>query len=263
MRTLAALERFFERLFERPSARVFGTRVQPVQLLRRIEREMEAGRVSAPEGTMVPDRFAVALSPGDLAALGADRSGLADALADDALRFARAHGYRLRRRPRVDLVPDPRMEAGDATVVARFDVEGAAAALWSAAPRPTGHELVPLAAPGPPPDATMVYHPPRLVGPLARLRVLEPTGGDRSVVVDGGALTIGRAPDNGLVLGDPAASRHHARLNVRQGMLVLVDLGSRNGTLVNGQAVTEVVLGVGDQIRIGDTRLLVEDLPAA
>jgi pSer/pThr/pTyr-binding forkhead associated (FHA) protein len=43
---------------------------------------------------------------------------------------------------------------------------------------------------------------------------------------------------------------------------VLVDLDSRNGTFVNGQRVTEMALGVGDQIVVGDTRLLVEALAA-
>jgi len=263
MRTLAALERFFERLFERPSARVFGARIEPVQLLRHIEREMEAGRRATPEGTLVPDRFAVTLHPTDLAALASARPDLAGELADDALRFARAHAYRLRQRPRVDLVPDPRVEPGDPRVAARFDVDGAGPAVWSASPPSQEPSALPVPFAPPPVDATMAYRPPRLVGPLARLRVLEPTGGDRSVVIDGSGITIGRAPDNGLVLGDPLASRHHAHLHVRQGMLVLVDLDSRNGTSVNGQRVTEVALGVGDQIRIGDTRLLVEALAAA
>jgi hypothetical protein len=262
MRTLAALERFFERLFERPSARVFGARIEPVQLLRRIEREMEAGRIQARDGTIVPDRFAVALHPSDLSALGAHGSSLAADLADSALRFARAHGYRLHRRPRVDLVPDPRVEPGDPRVVARFDADGAAAGVWSASPPPGDVSLTPLAGEADPSDATIVYRPPQAVGPLARLRVLEPTGGDRSILLEGGGLTIGRAPDNGLVLGDGRASRHHAHLHLRQGTLVLVDLDSRNGTFVNGQRVTEMALGVGDQIVVGDTRLLVEALAA-
>lgn len=263
MRNLTALERFFERLFERPSARVFGARVEPVQILRHLEREMEEGRRTSPDGTMVPDRFAVAMHPDDLAALASKRPDLARELADDALRFARAHGYRLRQRPRVDLVPDLRVEPGDPKVRARFDVDGAGPAIWSATPPGRGAERLPVPAPPPPNDATMVYQPPRVVGPLARLRVLEPTGGDRSIVLDGAGITIGRAPDNGLVLGDAAVSRHHARLQVRQGMLVLVDLESRNGTFVNGQLVSEMALGVGDQIQIGDTRLLVEALAAA
>jgi 4-aminobutyrate aminotransferase-like enzyme len=65
---LAALERFFERLFERPTARFFRTRLQPVQLQRRIERAMESERLAASDRTLVPNRYTVHLNPDDVAA---------------------------------------------------------------------------------------------------------------------------------------------------------------------------------------------------
>jgi hypothetical protein len=257
MQPFAALERFFERLFERPSARIFGTRLQPVQLLRRLERELEVARVPSADGSVVPDLFTIRIHPSDFEALASADPGLPVELADGALRFARAHHYRVRRRPRVDLIADPAVEPGDSHILAAFA---------GAADDDDGVRRVAVpASPGamPPPvvsDATSSYHRPAVLGPIARLRVLEPTGGDRALVVDGGLLTIGRAPDNSLVLGDRRASRYHARLQARQGMLVLVDLGSLNGTIVNGVPVQEVALGVGDEIRIGDTRLLLEPL---
>ena len=70
MPPLTAIERFFERLFERPSARLFRARLQPVQLQRRIERAMEAERLAAADRTLVPNRFVVHLDPDDLAAFG-------------------------------------------------------------------------------------------------------------------------------------------------------------------------------------------------
>ena len=70
MPPLAAIERFFERLFERPSARLFRMRLQPLQLQRRIERAMEAERRVSLERTLVPNRFIVHLHPDDLAAFG-------------------------------------------------------------------------------------------------------------------------------------------------------------------------------------------------
>src|SRR5688500_8149702 len=57
MPPLAAIERFFERLFERPSARLFRARLQPIQLQRRIERAMEAERLSSADRTLAPNRF--------------------------------------------------------------------------------------------------------------------------------------------------------------------------------------------------------------
>ena len=68
MSPLTAIERFFERLFERPSARLFRTHVQPIQIQRRIERAMEAGRRHGIGRTIVPNRFIVHLNPEDLLA---------------------------------------------------------------------------------------------------------------------------------------------------------------------------------------------------
>ena len=64
-----------------------------------------------------------------------------------------------------------------------------------------------------------------------------------------------------LVLPDARVSRHHARLQGRRGALVLTDLGSTNGSRVNGVTVEEVVLGEGDRIQVGDTILIVESVP--
>jgi hypothetical protein len=268
MRPFAALERFLERLFERPSARLFRARLQPIQLQRRIERAMEHGRVSAADRTLVPDRFVVHLAPADLDAFGGYARDLADELADAALRFARAHGYTLRERPRVDLLADDQVDRGDPTVEARFGrhepgATGAEARLL----RSAGIEPVRREDPAGAGDGAIErgqagdYRPPEPSGVVARVRVLEPTGADRHVTVGGVGLTIGRASDNGLVLGDPAASRYHARLVARQGLLVLEDLDSRNGTSVNGERVGEIAVGLGDEIRVGETRLVIE--PAA
>ncbi len=64
-------------------------------------------------------------------------------------------------------------------------------------------------------------------------------------------LRIGRSPDNDLILRDPATSGHHARVEKRGGAWFLVDLGSTNGTLVNGEPIQEKELKDQDEIRIG------------
>src|SRR6478735_4294654 len=120
MPQLTAIERFFERLFERPSARLFRARLQPVQLQRRVERAMESERLTTSDRTLVPNRFVVHLHPGDLAAFGDMTGTLASELADGALAFARAHRYTLVDRPRVDLLADPTIQPSDIRVEARF-----------------------------------------------------------------------------------------------------------------------------------------------
>jgi hypothetical protein len=273
MRPIAALERFLERLFERPSARLFRAPLQPIQLQRRVERAMELGRVNSADRTVVPDRFVIRLDPGDLEAFGGLARDLADELADAALRFARTHGYTLRERPRVDLIADPLVDRGDPQVEARFGrhepAGGAEARLLRSAGIGVGRPDASRAAEARPSDLPTVsptgperaYLPPVPSGPRASVRVLEPTGADRRILVDGRGLTIGRDPDNELVIGDPAASRHHARLVARQGLLVLEDLDSRNGTSVNGERVGSMAVGLGDEIRVGETRLVIEAPP--
>ena len=72
-----------------------------------------------------------------------------------------------------------------------------------------------------------------------------------SYKIAGPAIRIGRAPDNDLVLRDPATSGHHARVERRGNQFFVVDLGSTNGTLVNGEVVMERELKNGDAITIG------------
>jgi hypothetical protein len=255
MPPLTAIERFVERLFERPSARLFRARLQPVQLQRYIERAMEGERLTTSDRTLVPNRYIVHLHPADLAGFGEMTGPLASELADGALSFARAHRYTVVDRPRVDLLADPAIDRADARVEARFaePIVGRA-----------GHGPVALAPDGGPesepadPTATMAFAVPRPSSPQAVLRVSDPDGGTREVVVEPGGLTIGRATDNDLVAVDGRVSRHHGRIVGRRGTLVYVDLGSTNGSRVNGVPVAEVVLGVGDRLVVGDTTLIVE-----
>jgi hypothetical protein len=236
---MSRVERFFERLVERPSARLFKTRLQPLQILRRIERAMDAERGAEGRSGLVPDQFTVRLHPDDLAAL-LPADEVAGDLASGALSYARAHGYALRERPRVTLRPDPRRRLGEVEI-----------------------ETAVSPAPEPPLDAasesgTRVFEVPIVRAPAISLEVREPGRAMRRVPMTGAPMRIGRAPECELVLKDNRASRRHARLAARDGVLVLTDLGSTNGTRVNGNRVTEVVLGAGDRVQIGETSLVVE-----
>jgi hypothetical protein len=239
MRRLAAIERALERLFERPSAKLFRLRLQPIQVLRRVERAIEGERRTIGGRTVVPDQLEVHLNPADLAAFEGVAAAVAAELADGALAFARAHGYAVTERPRVTLRADPAIPAGDVRVGAAF---GAGV--------PGGNS--------PEDGATRVYEAPRMEAPTAVLEVIATDGSTRRAPVDGRRLSIGRAPDTGLVLTDSRVSRHHARINVRHRALVFTDLDSMNGSRVNGVRVSEVALGEGDRIEIGETVIVVE-----
>lgn len=269
MGPLAALERFFERLFERQTARLFRTKLQPIQLQRRVERAMESGRVREGNRTNVPSRYAIHLAPEDLGALREAHPSLAADLADSALAFARGHGYHLPDRPTVGLVADRRVATGDVRVEAGGEPDRAAGpraasaegeSAGTASGGPTGGSATDER---PEIDRTAVFVVPAPSAPKVSLREIRPNGSTRSIQLDGRPLTIGRASDNGLVLNDSRASRRHARLFARSGVFVLADLGSTNGSFVNDRRVEEMPLGEGDRIRIGDTILVLESVEEA
>ncbi len=216
---------------------------------------MESDRLTTSDRTLVPNRYVVHLNPDDVAEFGDMTPVLAAELADGALAFARNHRYTLADRPRVDLVADPRVERADMRVLTRF--------AEAVAGRP-GHSPVALAvdpsgtAADGDPSMTRVYAIPRPTAPRAVLRIKDPDGRTRDALIAPTGLTIGRATDNDLVAADAQVSRHHGRIVGRRGTLVYADLGSTNGSRVNGVPVTEVVLGVGDRLEIGGTVLIVE-----
>jgi hypothetical protein len=274
MPPFAAIERFFERLFERPSARLFRARLQPVQLQRRIERAMESERLATADRTLVPNRFVVHLHPADLEGFGDMTASLASELADGALVFARTRRYTLVDRPRVTLFADPAVERADIRVVARFadPIAGQGRGAGPAGGDEPSDRSSRLARAGPSaatvqrPDEsnvavhsdTMVFTVPRPSAPAARLRIIARDGEEHVHEFDGSGLTIGRAADNDLVVADSRVSRHHARIVGRRGTLVYADLGTTNGSRVNGVQVAELVLGAGDRIELGDTVIMVE-----
>lgn len=275
MASFADVERFFERVFERSSATLFRARIQAVQLEHRVERSMERARAHQGSRTVVPARYRVRLNPDDLAALApdsADAMALASRLADAALVFARAHAYHLPARPVVVLVSDASLARGQVEVDAGPVQPAPVAESVPAAIGPVGPPAVD-AAPDAPPlvpaaegirgDGTQTAVFRRPAPPVARalIRVCAPDGTERTIEVDGTPVGIGRAGDNGVVLLDGRVSRRHGRLQARRGTLVYTDVGSTNGSRVNGIRVDEIALGLGDRVQVGDTVLVVETLP--
>ncbi len=252
MSILTSVERFLERLFERPGSRLPGSHLEPLALVARLDRTIDEERRAGPDGPIAPTRFEVAVSPVDAARL-RDRQKVAGDLAAAALDHARRRGYRIPERPVVRLVADPALPKGEVRIVASFAEERGAERPddgWRTSPRSPDD-------PGfgvPSSDATRA-HPTAVARPMAVLHVVGPDASERWAVVDGRPLDIGRGPENGLILVDALVSRHHARLTRRGDHLVIADAGSTNGTRVNGLVVREAVLDMGDVIDVGSHRL--------
>lgn len=72
-------------------------------------------------------------------------------------------------------------------------------------------------------------------------------------------VSIGRSPENGIVIDNPAVSHYHARVFNEEGRIMLEDFGSLNGTFVNGQRVKMVTLKPGDSVAIGKHTIVISD----
>jgi pSer/pThr/pTyr-binding forkhead associated (FHA) protein len=83
--------------------------------------------------------------------------------------------------------------------------------------------------------------------------VIREDGGERTVPLTSDTVTIGRLADCDVVLKDKGASRKHAQLRLRDGAWVITDLGSTNGTRLNGQTIQSRDVSDGDKITIGTT----------
>jgi pSer/pThr/pTyr-binding forkhead associated (FHA) protein len=81
----------------------------------------------------------------------------------------------------------------------------------------------------------------------------------KEVAVGEKEVSIGRSPDNGIVIDNPAISSYHARVFKEEGRLMLQDFGSLNGTFVNGQRVKMVMLKPGDSVAVGKHTIVVTD----
>jgi hypothetical protein len=211
---LQKFEQRLERLVEGVFAKAFRTGLQPVELGRRLVREMDLHRTLGVRGTLVPNRFTIALSPADRARFEPIEQTLVAELVDTARQYAREENCRFAGAVSVELVTDERLGAGSFRVSSRL-AEG---------------------------------------GPTAGLVLSDGTRFD----VGDKPVTVGRSGDCDLVLTDPTVSKHHIELRPRGGDVVLVDLGSTNGTRVNDIGVRDRVLADGDQIRVGATVLRFE-----
>ena len=245
MGIFSRVEAFLQRLFEAPAGRL-GARIQPVSLAKRIERAMDTNKSFRDQGILVPNHYDLHLNPGDYGAFESYRASLEDDLAHGALAHARRERYTLVARPRVRIMADNGIPRGDIRVAANVvDERG---------DRPREDRPMPASS------DTMVFQ--RAAADEApdsakRAYLLVSTEGQAAVQFDlGGPLIgIGRASDNDVILDDPLVSRHHCQLKLQHGAYGFADLGSRNGSFVNGQAVSEIALGPGDMIRVGSTSI--------
>jgi Protein of unknown function (DUF3662)/FHA domain len=216
---LQQFEDRLERLVEGTLAKPFRSNLQPVEIGRRLTREMDLHRRVGVRGLIAPNAFAVTLSKPDVERFSNFLDALVRELAEAAREHARNEQYTFVGPIDVQILEGPRLRAGRFTVAAEV-MEG-----------PDG--LVPA-------------------------ELVLPAGGRIQIGPD--PVVIGRMPECDVVLSDPNVSRRHAEIFRVEGDFLVRDLGSTNGTRLNGAPVTEGYLRTGDNITVGSTTLVFEML---
>ena len=252
---LTAVERFFERLFERPAARLFQARLEPVQIQRSLERAMEAERRIHARRTYAPAFYRVQVNPRDHQALEAAGTSLLLTDLSEGLRvYARSHGYTLLARPQVQLDSMADVPEGDVRVAAAAPELPDALQIAPLAPADEVHDQTGIDIG----QATAVFAAPAPTVPRAVMAIRSAGENPTRIDVRPGTIRVGRSLDNDVVLADDRVSRHHGQITARMGMLVYTDLGSTNGSFLNNSPVTEIALGPGDVLQLGSSTITIE-----
>ncbi len=232
-------------------SRAFSSEVQPVELARKLAKEMDSHKTAGVARVYVPNEYTVYLSSKDRAKLEGYERSLEQELSGYLLEHARRRSYDLLTRPAVEFKTDERLRLGEFGIQTRLVKppvhEGEA-------PRQgeEGHTMVYSAVK----DAAPAKSPEQRAQALVATRAVVSLE-DRRYVLDGPRATIGRSKEAECVLGDPNVSRRHAELRRSQtGDWTIADLGSTNGIKVNGRRVSSARLSPGDQVTVGTTTFL-------
>ena len=244
---LRQIEHKIESLFEGIFGRAFRTHVQPVELARKLAKEMDDGKTVSVSKVYVPNEYSVFLSPADREQFDSYEESLVDELQQYLAEHARREQYALLSEPRVIFNSDADLTVGEFGIATRMVQQ-------------RGGPQVPAREP----SATMIYRPSQppteAASPAGARRGARswcrspPTGA--SSRSRSSARVMGRSRECDVQIEDPSASRRHAEVRQEGTAYWIVDLDSTNGLEVNGLRVKRAKLGHGDKITIGSTDIV-------
>ena len=286
---LQSFEQGVERMVGGVFQRAFKSSVRPIHIGRKLIRAIDAERtVDAAGKAVAPNVFVVHLNEKDRAAFGDLEKPLVAELVGAAEEYAKSENYSLLGAVQVSLFTDAALKSG------RFEVEASVKAGVSEPSAPAAAKVEPSAEPPaasivpsieipavvPPVVVPPVITPPTIAtpsipplpslgatpsapaaapAPVPTLKATLAMGDGSRIALRPGVISVGRSAESTIPLNDTNVSRRHAELRLRgegaDAVWVLVDLGSTNGTLINGVKVNgEQVLRKNDAIVFGATK---------
>ena len=259
MSVLRSIEARIEGLFEGIFGRAFRTHVQPIELARKLVKEMDDHRSVSVSRVYVPNEYTVYLSPQDRKQFAGYEQSLVAELQEYLSEHARREQYALVSPPRVLLEEDEDLAVGEFGIATRVAAEEQ--------PFAEPQRALPVEAPLEAPAQTMIYKPP--VAPIEpelepepepepepRRRTYTLTVAGRRIELSAERVVLGRSRECDVRVADLNVSRQHAEVRDEDGDYILVDLGSTNGTLLNGRRVDRQRLVDGDTITLGSTEIV-------
>ena len=256
MSVLRSIEHRIESIVEGVFGRAFRTHVQPVELARKLAKEMDEAKSVSVSRVYVPNEYTLYLCPSDREQFSNYEDSLLTELSDYLSEHARREGYALLSTPTVLIEEDEDLGVGEFGIATRMVQPDRPQAPDPAGGRTPGraerHEDLPSAR------ATEAVSPEDAdEHDLARAPAAVVAGGARREL-DDRVLVIGRSTDCDITVDDPNVSRRHAEIRREDGAYWIVDLGSTNGVTVNGKRVERARLAPDDEILLGTTEVRFE-----
>jgi hypothetical protein len=259
MNLLKSVETTIANLVEGAFGRIFRSEVTPMELARKLAREMDAHRTVSVSRVYAPNEYSVWLSPQDRERYEGVEHEVLDDLCAYLLEYARREQLILVSPPLISFHTDEGLALGEFGIQARsVHLEGHAEEHRARA--------VPEPQPAQEHGQTMIYSSSRrLGGPVEEARerrapvnaVLVLAGRRRTLPAEG--ATIGRSRDCDIVVDDAGISRRHADIRPGPDGWSIEDLASTNGVLVNGLRVRGAqLLQPGDRLELGSTEIIFE-----
>jgi FHA domain-containing protein len=255
---LRSIEHRIESLVEGVFGRAFRSHVQPVELARKLAKEMDDHKTVSISRVYVPNEYVLYLAPKDREQFASYEGSLLTELGDYLSEHARREGYSLLSTPRVLLEEDDDLDIGEFGIATRMVQAGR-----------IGEVAEPEMVGAPEPNPTSVFKPPAAATAAVSAQEAEEFGlahepravlkvGGKRHDLSGERMLIGRSRECEITVEDPNVSRRHAEVRLEDGSWWIVDLGSTNGVEVNGERVDRARLDPDDRVVVGRTELVFE-----